>query len=107
MNFALTDEHKSIQQMARDFAQKELRPRARHFDEAGEFIWEVIPQLASAGLLGFSIPEKYGGQGLDMLSAALIMEEIAKECGSTALTLASHNGLGTKHILFFGSEAQR
>lgn len=107
MNFNLSDEHQSIQQMARDFAQKELRPRARKFDESGEFIWEVIPSLASVGFLGFSIPEKYGGQGLDMLSAALIMEEVAKECGSTALTLASHNGLGTKHILFFGSEAQK
>lgn len=107
MNFKLSDEHQSIQQVARDFAQKELRPRARKFDESGEFIWEVIPPLASVGFIGFSIPEKYGGQGLDMLSAALIMEEVAKECGSTALTLASHNGLGTKHILFFGSEAQK
>ncbi len=107
MNFELSEEQKTTQAFARDFAQKELRPRSHQFDQKGEFIWDVIPQLGAAGFLGISIPEKYGGQGMDLFSAVLIMEEVAKECGSTALTLASHNGLGTKHILFFGSEAQR
>jgi len=107
MNFELNEEQKAIQKLARDFAQGELRPRAAEFDRSAEFIWDVIPKLAEVGFLGISIPEKYNGQGMDMLSAALVMEEIAKECGSTALTLASHNGLGTKHILFFGSEAQK
>jgi len=107
MNFELSEDQKAIQTLARDFAVGELRPRAAKFDQEGEFIWSVIPKLASVGFMGISIAEKYGGQGLDMMSAALVMEEISKECGSTALTLASHNGLGTKHISYFGSEAQK
>lgn len=107
MNFDLSEEHKAIQQGARDFAQGELRPRAHEWDKSGEFIWDVIPKMSALGFMGLTVPEKYGGQGLDLLGAALVIEEVAKECGSTALTLAAHNGLGMKHILTFGSEEQR
>lgn len=68
---------------------------------------ELIPKMAELGFMGLTIPEKYSGAGLDLISAAIVIEEVAKECGGTALTLAAHNGLCSRHILDFGSEAQR
>jgi alkylation response protein AidB-like acyl-CoA dehydrogenase len=107
MNFELSSEHLSIQKMARDFAQAELKPRAAAWDRSGEFVWPIIPKMSELGFMGLTVPEAYGGQGLDLMSAVLVIEEVAKECGSTALTLAAHNGLGMKHILNFGTEAQK
>ncbi len=106
MNFELSSDHLSIQKLARDFAQGELRPHARKWDESGEFPHEVVPKLAALGFMGLTVPEKYGGAALDLISAALVIEEVARECGSTALTLAAHNGLCQRHILEFGSEAE-
>ena len=68
---------------------------------------ELVPKLASMGLLGIRIPEEYGGSGMDTQAYALCVEEIARVDGSTALTVASHNGLGTGHVLAFGSEEQK
>jgi alkylation response protein AidB-like acyl-CoA dehydrogenase len=66
-----------------------------------------VPKLAKMGLLGIRIPEEYGGSGMDMQAYAICVEEVARADGSTALTVASHNGLGTGHILKFGSEEQK
>src|SRR5690606_2393510 len=84
-----------------------LAPGAKEWDASGRFPSEIVPQMAELGFMGLTTPEKYGGAGLDVLSAALVIEEVAKVCGSTALTLAAHNGLGQSHILNFGTEAQR
>lgn len=107
MNFELSQDQLAIQKLARDFAVDELRPKAQIWDQEGRFPHEVIPKMAQLGFMGLTVPEKYSGAGLDLLSAALVIEEVAKECGSTALTLASHNGLCQKHILEFGTEEQR
>lgn len=107
MNLEFTEDQKSIQKAARDFAQSELRPNARKWDETGEFPTALVPKMAALGFMGLTIPEKYEGAGLDMISASLVIEEVAKECGGTALTLAAHNGLCSKHILDFGTEEQR
>lgn len=107
MNFDLSEDHKSIRQMARDFAESELAPNAARWDAEGHFPPEVVPMLSKVGFMGLTIPESYGGQGLDVLSAAIVIEEVARVCGSTALTLSAHNGLGPSHILQFGTEAQR
>lgn len=107
MNFELNDHQKAVQNLARDFAEKELRPRAAKWDQEGSFPWEVIPKMSELGFMGLTVPEKYDGAGLDFISAVAVMVEVARVCGSTALTLASHNGLGTRHILEFGTEAQR
>jgi alkylation response protein AidB-like acyl-CoA dehydrogenase len=82
-------------------------PRARRWDEEERFPTEIVPRLAELGLLGIRIPEEYGGAGMDTQSYAICVEEIARADGSLALTVASHNGLGTGHILSFGSEAQK
>ncbi len=107
MDFELNADQKAIQKLARDFAQGELRPHARKWDESGEFPKEIVPKLAELGFMGLTLPEKYGGAALDMVSAVLVIEEVARECGSTALTLAAHNGLCQKHIFHFGTEEQR
>jgi len=84
-----------------------VAPRAKEWDEAERFPSELIPELAELGLLGIKIPEAYGGAGLDMSAYAIAVEEAARVDGSLALTIASHNGLGTGHILAFGTEAQK
>ena len=107
MNFDLPESHREIQRSVRDFCVRHVAPNARRWDEEERFPKELIPHLAELGLLGIRIPEAYGGSGLDTLAYAVIVEEIAKFDGSLALTIASHNGLGTGHILRFGSEAQK
>jgi len=107
MNSDLPESHREIQRSVRDFCLRHVAPNARRWDEEERFPSELIPHLAELGLLGIRIPEAYGGSGLDTLAYAMIVEEIAKFDGSLALTIASHNGLGTGHILRFGSEAQK
>lgn len=107
MNFDLPESHREIQRSVREFCLRHVAPNARRWDEEERFPSEIVPHLAELGLLGIRIPEAYGGSGLDTLAYAVIIEEIAKFDGSLALTVASHNGLGTGHILRFGSEEQK
>ncbi|WP_394832541.1 acyl-CoA dehydrogenase family protein [Pendulispora rubella] len=107
MDFSFTEHHALLRQSVRDFAQSEVRPYARQWDKEERFPHEIIPKLAEMGLLGIRIPEEYGGSGMDTVSYAICVEETAKIDGSLALTLASHNGLGTGHILTFGNEEQK
>ena len=107
MNFDLPESHREIQRSVREFCQRYVAPNAKQWDEDEKFPHEVVKPLAELGLLGIRIPEEYGGSHLDTLAYAMIIEEIAKFDGSLALTVASHNGLGTGHILAFGSEAQK
>ena len=107
MNFDLPESHREIQRSVRDFCVRHVAPNARRWDEEERFPAELVPHLAELGLLGIRIPEAYGGSGLDTLAYAVIVEEIAKFDGSLALTIASHNGLGTGHIMRFGNDAQK
>ena len=96
-----------LRRMVRDFCEREVRPHARAWDAEERFPHELMPKLAELGLLGIRIPEEYGGSGMDTLAYAITVEECARVDGSLALTMASHNGLGTGHILAFGSDAQK
>ncbi|HTN52117.1 MAG TPA: acyl-CoA dehydrogenase family protein [Anaeromyxobacter sp.] len=107
MDFELPEELQEIQRTLRVFCEAEVKPRAREWDERGEFPHEVVARLGEMGLLGITVPEEYGGAGLGALAVAVVVEEVARYDGSLALTVASHNGLGTGHILRFGTEAQR
>ncbi len=107
MDFELPESHREIQRSVREFCLRHVAPNARRWDQEERFPHEIVPHLAEAGLLGIRIPEEYGGSGLDTLAYAVIIEEISKFDGSLALTVASHNGLGTGHILRYGSDAQR
>jgi len=107
MNFELTEQQALLQQTIRDFAQAEIAPSASERDEAARFPRELIPKMADLGLFGVMIPESYGGAGLDPLSFAIIIEEIARVDASVALLLASHNSLCAGHILAAGNEEQK
>jgi alkylation response protein AidB-like acyl-CoA dehydrogenase len=100
----LTETQQMVRDTVRDLARKEFLPRAAALDLKGEFPWENFRRLAELGLTGIPIPEEYGGAGADTLSMAVALEEIAKACGSTCLTLAAHTSLGTMPIYLFGSD---
>ncbi len=107
VDFTFSEQHALLRSTVRDFCEREVRPHAREWDEAERFPIEIVPRLASLGLLGIRVPEQYGGAGMDITAYAITVEECARVDGSLALTVASHNGLGLGHILTFGSEAQK
>jgi alkylation response protein AidB-like acyl-CoA dehydrogenase len=104
MDFELSEHHRHLRQSVREFARAEIAPHAQRWDREERFPTEIVPKLAAMGLLGIRIPEEYGGSGMDTTAYAICVEEIARVDGSMALTVASHNGLGTGHVLAFGSE---
>jgi alkylation response protein AidB-like acyl-CoA dehydrogenase len=107
MDFELQETHRQLRDVVRDFCEKEVRPHAIEWDKEERFPKELVPKLAGLGLLGIRIPEEYGGAGMDTTAYAVCVEECARVDGSLALTIASHNGLGTGHVLAFGSEEQK
>ena len=104
MDFGLNEEQRLWQKTVHDFVAAEVQPRAREADETGEFNWPAVRKMGPLGLLGLNIPEEYGGAGVDAISAAIAIEELGWACGSTALAIAAHNGLGTTPLVLFGSE---
>jgi len=104
MEFDLSDEQRLWQKTIHDFVEKEVRPKAHEVDETSEFNWQAVRKGAALGLLGLSIPEEYGGAGMEAISAAIAIEELGWGCGSTALALAAHNGLGTAPLVNYGAE---
>ncbi|MFL5421428.1 MAG: acyl-CoA dehydrogenase family protein [Myxococcales bacterium] len=107
MNFEPTESQRKLVAMVRDFCIREVKPHAQQWDKDERFPREVVSQLGELGLLGMAVPEELGGSALDTVSIAMVIEEIARWDGSLALTVASHNGLGTSHLLRFGSEELR
>ncbi len=107
MDFELTEEQRVLKKTLRDFAQAEIAPGAAERDEKKQFPHELIPKMAQLGLFGIMIPEEYGGAGLDALSIAITIEEIARVDGAMALIVASHNSLCAQHIFSAGSEKQK
>ncbi len=107
MNFNLTEEQLLLQQTIRDFVVKEVVPHAKDWDEKEEVPLGTIKKLSELGLMGMAVDPKYNGSGLDTVSIAVVIEELAKGDGSLALTVAAHNGLGCGHISNFGSEDQK
>jgi alkylation response protein AidB-like acyl-CoA dehydrogenase len=104
MELEPSEHHALLRKSVREFARAEIAPHAQRWDREERFPTELVPKLAEMGLLGIRIPQDYGGSGMDTVSYAICVEEIARVDGSTALTVASHNGLGTGHVLSFGSE---
>ncbi len=104
MDFDLTEEQKAWKKAVHDFVAKEVKPKAREVDETESFNWEAVRKGGPLGLLGLSIPEAYGGSNVDMVSAAIALEELGWGCGSTALAFTAHNGLGTAPLALYGSE---
>src|SRR3954470_18140037 len=107
LNFELNESQRKLMAMVRDFCVREVKPHAQEWDREERFPREVVEHLGELGLLGMTVPEELGGSALDTVSIAMVVEEIARWDGSLALTVASHNGLGTSHLLRFGSEELR
>jgi alkylation response protein AidB-like acyl-CoA dehydrogenase len=103
----LTEEQQMIQETARRFADAELAPRAGELDRTAEFPVEMFARMGELGFMGLVIPAEYGGTGTDTVSYAIVIEELARGCGSTALGVAAHNSLACGPITLMGSEAQK
>lgn len=107
VTFEETESEQILRKTIRDFAAREIAPYARGWDEEERFPHELVPKLASLGLWGLRVPEEFGGSAMSTQEQAIVIEELAAVDGSVALTIASHNGLCTGHILLAGSAEQK
>jgi alkylation response protein AidB-like acyl-CoA dehydrogenase len=107
MNFASSELTQQVAQTARDFANQHIKPYVMQWDETQEFPLHVFKEMGKLGLMGVLVPEQYGGAGLGYFEYVVIIQEIARVCGSVGLSLAAHNSLCTGHILNFGNEEQK
>ena len=107
MNEGLTQEQVALRAMVREVAEGEIAPVAGELDREGRFPYEVIATLGALGLMGMTVPQELGGAGLDTLSYAIAIEELARVDSSVAVTVAAHTGLGTLPIVLFGDEEQK
>ena len=107
MDFTLSKEQLMAQQLFRDFAQNEVKPIAAEVDEEEKFPEENVKKMAELGFFGIPVPKKYGGQGSDVLTYALCVEEISKVCGTTGVIISAHTSLCIDPIMHFGTEEQK
>ena len=107
MDFALTDEQREIQALARDFAESEIVPHAADWDREHRFPRDVFGKLGELGLMGVCVPEELGGAGADFVSYVLVLEELSRADAGVGVTVAVHTSAATLPIVAFGSEEQR
>lgn len=107
VDFSLTDEQQQLRRTIREFAEAEIAPHVREWDEASQFPLELMPKLAELCLLGIIFPEKYGGAGLGYIEYVIAIEELSRVDGSVGIIVAAHTSLCTNHIYAFGTEEQR
>lgn len=103
----LTQEQLAMQKMVREFAQKNIAPKAAYYDREEKFPWDNVRDMASLGLLGLPVPEKYEGAALDTITYMIAIEEISCACASTGAILAVHISAGIMPLLLFGTEPQK
>lgn len=107
MNLQFTDQQIAVRDMAREFAQQQIKPIAARLDEEAEFPATVIRQMAELGLMGVAIPIEYGGSGMDYLAYVLAMEEISAACAGTGVIMSVNNSLVCDPLLKYGTEEQK
>ena len=107
MHVELNDEQKMIQAVARDFAQKEVRPIAEAIDREARFPHDTVRRMGELGLMGIAIPESYGGSGSDTVAYAVALEEVARACASHAVVMSVNNSLYCDPVYKFGTEEQK
>jgi alkylation response protein AidB-like acyl-CoA dehydrogenase len=103
----LTEEQRRLRALVREFAEGEIAPVAGELDREARFPYEIVAKLAKLGLMGMTLPEEYGGAGLDALSYVLAVEELARVDSSVAITVAAHTSLGCAPIAMFGDAEQK
>jgi acyl-CoA dehydrogenase len=106
VNFGLTKEQQEIQQLAREFARKEIAPHAEHYDKTHEYPWPIVKKAQEMGFTCQNVPEEYGGMGLSLLEEIIVGEELAWGCSGMSTAIAV-NGLAILPILIAGNEAQK
>jgi len=106
-DFSVGENQKMVAQMARDFAEKHIRPHAMEWDEAQYFPIELFKQLGELGMMGVLVPEEYGGSGFGYAEYVAVIVEVAKVCGAIGLSVAAHNSLCTGHMLAFANDGQK
>src|SRR2546422_1576617 len=107
MDFQLTDEHRMVQATVREFATKEILPRAAALDQSPTFPAEIIQKAAALGLMGMMVPERYGGPGVDAVSYVLVQEELARASAGVQTIITVNNSLVCDPIVSFGTEEQK
>lgn len=106
VNFGLTKEQQEIQQLAREFARKEIAPHAEHYDKSHEYPWPIVKKAQEMGFTCQNVPEEYGGMGLSLFEEIIVGEELAWGCSGMSTAIAV-NGLAILPILIAGNEAQK
>jgi len=106
MDFKLTDEHRMVQNLVREFAQNEVAPVIKDYDRAQEMAPFILPRMAELGILGICIPVKYGGQGMDYISLGLACEELEAVDSTLRVVMSVHVGLNSMGLLQWGTEDQ-
>ena len=107
MDFTLDKKHEMARQLFRDFAINEVKPLAQEIDETEEFPAETVKKMAQFGFMGIPVPKEYGGQGCDVLTYIMAVEELSKVCGTTGVILSAHTSLCCDPILTYGTEEQK
>jgi len=107
IDFSVSENQQMVGQMAKDFAEKHIRPHVMEWDEEQHFPRELFNKLGELGMLSVFVPEEYGGSGFGYFEYVAVIQEIAKVCGSIGLSVAAHNSLCTGHILNFANEEQK
>ncbi len=107
MDFELSADQRLLQKTVRDFAERELKPFSRAWDEAQQFPRDIFNKLGELGLLAVVFPEEYGGSGMSTVDYTIVIEELARVDAGVALSTAAHNSLSSGHIFLAGSEEQK
>src|SRR6186997_3442803 len=107
MDLRLSEEQELLRRSIREFAESEIRPKVREWDDAQHFPAELLPRLAALGLMGIQFPEQFGGAAMSAVDYCICIEELARVDPSVSLTVAAHNGLGAAHIAMFGTDEQK
>src|SRR4028119_1759295 len=107
MNFDPTGEQQGWRDLARDFAQEEIRPRAAELDREQKFPYDIVDEMARLGLMGLTLPEEYGGTGGDFVSYNLALEEISRADTSVGITMEAHISLGCAPLAAYGTAEQK
>jgi alkylation response protein AidB-like acyl-CoA dehydrogenase len=107
MDFRLTADQDLLRRSVREFAETEILPHVREWDQAQQFSAALVPQLAALGLMGIQFPEEFGGAGMSAIDYCICIEELARVDPAVALSVAAHNGLCAAHIYRSGTDAQK
>ena len=107
MDFTLSKKHEMAKNLFKEFAENEVKPLAQETDENEQFPAETVAKMAKYGFLGIPVPKEYGGQGCDVSTYVMCVEELSKVCGTTGVIVSAHTSLCIDPILTYGTEEQK